>query len=560
MKKMNTDKDKSSRGLIAIIEHLLDEPMPKGVNWPQTLGSCLLALIVVQIVTGVLLSFYYSPNADAAYESVQYIEQQALFGGLIRGLHYFAASGMVIVIFLHAARTFFFGAYKRPRHWTWMFGVALLLITLGFAFTGYLLPWDMKAYFATKVGINIAGVVPVLGSYLVKILQGSSELGTITLSRFYSLHVIILPLLLVLVVGGHLFYIRLLGPTPPWLKDGEAVEYPNRFFPLQLFRDSVVAFGVVAVILILAAKFGVPLEEKADPNDTSYIPRPDWYFYSLFQLLKIFEGKWEIVGAVILPGAFFTLLVLLPFIDRNPERRLSKRPLAVSLGSAAVFAVILLTAWGAVEGNKAKQRMAAKKAEAPVTDIPQVQPGNSEKGQLLFTELKCGQCHNQPSQGVNLPPGLEYAGNKYQESWLVAYLQEPYRIRWLRKDERPILRMPDFDLTEPEARDLAAFLMNNKQDSQFPPADFDWAEADSEMVESGKELVLEYGCVGCHKIAGEGQNIGPNLSHVGSKLSNAYLYHLVKAPQAIIPGTPMKDFKLEQEEVEDIVAYLRGLK
>ncbi len=548
----------SEKGLLAIVKDLLDEPMPKGVSWPHTLGSVLLALIVVQIVTGILLSFYYSPNADAAYESIQYIETQVLFGKLIRGIHYFAASGMVIVIFAHICRTFFYGAYKRPRQWTWVFGVGLLLATLGFAFTGYLLPWDMKAYFATKVGINIAGVVPVIGPYIIKIMQGGSEMSTITLSRFYSLHVIVLPLLLVLLVGGHLYYIRSLGPTPPWQKEGDAVDYPSRFYPQQLFRDSAAAFLVIAVIMLLAANYGAHLEPKADPNDTSYVPRPDWYFYSLFQLLKIFEGKLEIIGAVILPGAFFTLMLLLPFIDRDPERELSRRPIASGVGATAVMAILILTIWGAADANRAKQQLEAK-AEAQPEDVVRIQPGDPRNGETLYSALKCGECHQQTSQGLNIPPGLEFAGNKYQESWLVGYLTQPYRVRWAAKDQRPLVRMPNFDLTEQEARDLAAFLMRNKMDSNFPEPEFDWAEADSDMTLSGRDLIFEYGCVGCHKVSGEGQNVGPDLTHVGAKLSDSYLYHLIKTPQRIIPATPMKDFKLDPEEVEDMVAYLRGL-
>ena len=558
---METKPDKNSKGLLSVIKNLLEEPLPRGINWPQTLGSALLALIAVQIITGVLLSFYYSPNANAAYESVQYIEQQVIFGSIIRGIHYFAASGMVILLFLHIARTFFSGAYKPPRQWTWVFGVFLLLIVLGFAFTGYLLPWDMKSYFATKVGINIGGITPVIGKYLTQILQGGSEMGTITLSRFFSLHVIVLPLLLVLLVGAHLFYIRLHGSTPPGLKEGDAVEYPNRFYPLQLFRDSLVAFVVVGVIVLLAAQFGAPLEEKANPNDTSYIPRPDWYFYSLFQLLKIFEGKLEIIGAIVLPGAFFTLLILLPFLDKNPERRLSKRPIAVSLGTAFILSILSLTAWGAYEGSEAKKLMAARRETATIEaaiDEPFVV--DARVGQLLYTELKCGKCHDPVSQGGNLPPGLEFAGNKYRQAWLIDYLRNPHRIRWQRKDERPIIRMPDFNLTPEEATNLSAFLQNNLQIDKFPEPEFDWAEADSEMVESGQELFFEYGCFGCHKIAEEGQNLAPELSGVGRKLLESYMFHLIKNPNRIIPKTSMKDFQLEDEEVEDIVAYLRGLK
>ncbi|HEX9653829.1 MAG TPA: cytochrome b N-terminal domain-containing protein, partial [bacterium] len=529
MKAMTMVKSESvekSKGLLAIVKDLLNEPMPKGVNWPQTLGSALLALIVVQILTGALLSLYYSPNADAAYESIQYIETQVLFGKLIRGIHYFAASGMVIVLFAHICRTFFYGAYKRPRQWTWIFGVGLLLITLGFAFTGYLLPWDMKSYFATKVGINIAGVVPVIGPFIIKIMQGGSEMSTITLSRFFALHVIVLPLLLVMLVGGHLFYLRLHGPTPPWVKAGEPVSYPNRFYPQQLFRDSVIAFLVVAVIVILAAKYGAHLEPKADANDTSYIPRPDWYFYSLFQILKIFEGKLEIVGAVILPGAFFTLMLLLPFIDRNPERQWSQRPLAVSAGSAIVLAILILTTWGAYDANQAKQRLQARaEAAIPSSAVADIKTGDPQRGEALYSALKCGECHKDLSQGLNIPPGLEFAGNKYNETWLTSYLLQPYRIRWSAKDQRPLIRMPDFDLTDQEARDLTAFLMQNRIDPKFPEPEFDWAEADSDMVLSGHDLIFEYGCVGCHKVGDEGQNIGPDLTRVGSKLLDAYLYH-----------------------------------
>jgi len=181
---MNENIEKNP-GILAAIKRFLREPLPKGVGWPHTFGSVLLALIAVQAVTGILLSMYYSANADVAYESVRFIERQVLFGAFIRGLHYFAASAMVILVFLHVVRAFFYGAYKRPRQWTWALGVALLLVVLGFAFTGYLLPWDMKAYFATKVGINIGGMAPFVGAALVKILQGGDSMSTITLSRFF---------------------------------------------------------------------------------------------------------------------------------------------------------------------------------------------------------------------------------------------------------------------------------------------------------------------------------------------------------------------------------------
>lgn len=547
------------RGLTGLVKNLMAEPLPKGIGWLHSLGSTLLALIVVQIVTGVLLALYYSPNAEVAYESIQFIDKNVLFGNIIRALHYFAASGMVVVISLHILRTFFFGAYKRPRQWTWVLGVCLFLVVLAFAFTGYLLPWDMKAYFATKVGIHIAGTVPLLGDAIIKILQGGPEMGTITLSRFFAIHVVILPMLLLLIVGAHLFYIRLYGETPPWQREGEPVSYTDRFYPMQLFRDSAVAFAVVGVLLTLAIAFGAPLGQKADPNSTSFVPRPDWYFYSLFQLLKIFEGNLEFIGAVIIPGIFFLLLFFLPFLDKNPERRLSARPVAVTLGSIVLVAIVSLTTWGAYTGEKAKSAVrASEPAGEADTEKPLV--ADSQKGAVLFTGLKCAECHSSRARGLNIPPGLEFAGNKYKEDWLIHYLKDPYRIRWQAKDERPMIRMPDFELSDQEARDIAAYLMTLRQDSLFPEHGFNWAEADSDMVVSGQGLVFEYGCFGCHKIRDKGQNIAPDLTHVGAKLKENYMFHLIKHPDGVVPDTPMKDFKIDDLDVEDIVAYLRQLK
>lgn len=554
---MSSLDSEANKGVLAAVRRFMNEPLPKGISWPQTFGSSLLAMIVVQIVTGILLSLYYSPNAEVAYDSVRYIETQVIFGKIIRGIHYFAASAMMILIFLHLARTFFYGAYKRPRQWTWVFGVVLLLLVLGFAFTGYLLPWDMKAYFATKVGLNISGMAPVAGEYVKRILQGGADMGTLTLARFFSLHVVVLPMALLAIVGLHVYYIRLHGPTPP---AGRPVEYGNRFFPQQLFRDSVVAFLAIAIVVVLAVKFGAPLEARADPNDTTYVPRPDWYFYGLFQLLKLFEGKLEVVGAIVLPTVFVLTLLLLPFIDRSSERGWRERRSVVFAGGAVLALIIFLTALGAITGEKAREKMAAvTSSSADNVDETSFAPSPTV-GEQLYVDLKCAGCHPEESNGQNLPPGMGFAGNKYQNDWLVSYLLAPHRVRWQSRDERPTARMPDFELSEQEAAHLAAFLMTKTQDKKFPAPEFNWAEADSEMVLSGQDLANQYGCVGCHRIGDEGQNIGPALTRVGSKLQDAYLFHIIQAPEQIIPGTTMKNFQLETFDIEDIVAYLRTLK
>ncbi len=184
--------------------------IPK-VNWLYTLGSASLFLAINQAVTGILLTLYYVPTPDHAYDSVQYITNQVAAGWLIRGLHHWGASAMVVVVVLHMLRVILYGAYKYPREITWITGVLLLLVVVGFGFTGYLLPWDQKAYWATTVGTRIAGTAPVLGEYLLRILRGGEELSAVTLARFFGAHVWVLPATLTLLVGLHLYLVIQIG-------------------------------------------------------------------------------------------------------------------------------------------------------------------------------------------------------------------------------------------------------------------------------------------------------------------------------------------------------------
>ncbi|RMD98551.1 MAG: DUF4405 domain-containing protein, partial [Calditrichaeota bacterium] len=328
----------------------LNEPLPRGVGWFHSLGSILLFLAILQAFTGLLLALYYSPGAEVAYESIQYIETQVISGKFIRGLHHWTASAFVVILALHILRTFLYAAYKKPRQFTWVLGVLLFLTILGFAFTGYLLPWDMKAYFATRVGIQVAASAPMVGKAMARLLQGGAELSALTLTRFYALHVIVLPLTLLLLIALHVVAVRYFHITPPWKRNDEPVEMTGRFYPDQLARDVVAIVAVFAVIAVLAQSRGAPLEARADPANTSYIPRPDWYFYGLFQLMRLFQGKYEILGTLILPGLFIAILLLIPFIDKNPERAWRKRPLALLAGVFTFLIILGFTFWGGLEG------------------------------------------------------------------------------------------------------------------------------------------------------------------------------------------------------------------
>jgi ubiquinol-cytochrome c reductase cytochrome b subunit len=197
-------------GLTTIYELVLDRNVPK-VNWWFTLGSATLFLFVLQVVTGIFLAVYYVPSPDSAYDSIQYIMTGVSFGWLMRGIHHWGATLMVIFVFLHMLRTFFMGAYKFPREITWVTGVILLLATLGMGFTGYLLPWNQRAYWATTVGTEIAGTVPLVGDFFVRVLRGGSELSAVTLARFFSVHIWFLPVVIIGLIGVHLYLVVRLG-------------------------------------------------------------------------------------------------------------------------------------------------------------------------------------------------------------------------------------------------------------------------------------------------------------------------------------------------------------
>src|SRR5262245_36875459 len=315
-------------GVKEITREALDEPIRGGARWSYVFGSVLLFLFAIQVVTGIFLSLYYAPTADHAHASVSYIQKAIPGGALLRGLHHYGATAMVIVAVAHLAQTFLFGAYKNKRELLWGAGVIMLLIILAFSFTGYLLPWDQAAYFGTKVGTSIAGEIPVVGSAQQRIMLGGNDLTTVTLSRFFTTHVFLLPLALAGLVGLHLYLFRRATPAGPFHnRDDKKIE---RFYPKQLFKDSVAVLICFVALLALAKYSPAELGPVADPT-ADYLARPPWYFMPLFQLLKYFRGKLAIIPPVALPAALFGTLFLLPFFDRREERHPLRRPLATAL-------------------------------------------------------------------------------------------------------------------------------------------------------------------------------------------------------------------------------------
>jgi ubiquinol-cytochrome c reductase cytochrome b subunit len=326
----------------AILRPRMDEPIPGGAKLWYILGSSTLFVFVLQAITGVFLTIYYVPTPDHAYESIKYIDS-ILFGWFIRGIHHWGASAMVILVTLHMLRVFVWGAYKKPREFNWVSGVILLSMVLAMAFTGYLLPWDQKAYWATQVGTSIAGTPPVIGPIIEEALRGGTELGALSLSRFFSIHTMIIPGIIALFIGFHLLFLVRAGPAGNW---NTRQDDTRPFYPYQTVRDAIGMLAVFLILIVLARYVAFPLAVSANPPIATFIPRPDWYFLFLFQLLKMFPGRLEIIGTTLIPAASFIILLIFPFIDRNTTRDPFKRPISISVAGIVALSLIMLTVMG----------------------------------------------------------------------------------------------------------------------------------------------------------------------------------------------------------------------
>ncbi len=332
-------------GLKTLQAKMLNEPVPGGSRWAYVFGSILLFIFIMQAVTGILLMFYYVPTADHAYASTQYIIHNVDYGWFLLGYHFWGSTAMVVCVFAHMSQVFLWGAYKKPRELVWLVGLALFGIVMGFGFTGYLLPWDQRAYWATTVGVEIMDKTPLLGDFMARFLKGGATPGQMTLSRFFVIHVMVLPAALMGLAGLHVFLFRKAGPAGPFRGSVEEIKAKtDYFFPRQIWKDMVGMVLVFLIICSLAVWEPVVLLEEAAPDPGDYHPEPEWYFLFLFQLLrlKVFAGEFgQFLGAIALPGAFMALLAALPFIDRSPERNIFRRPIAL-IGWIVVMATIVI--------------------------------------------------------------------------------------------------------------------------------------------------------------------------------------------------------------------------
>ena len=313
----------------------LAEPQPRHVSWLHTLGFAALILLAVQIFTGILLLFYYKPGAATAYESIKFISEKVTFGWFFRQLHIWGANFIITVVALHLVRVFFYGAYKKPRELTWMVGVGLFLVMLGFAFTGYLLPWDQLAFWGTTVGTDSTKEVPLIGNLLLTLLRGGENVTDITLSRFFAIHIAILPVTMLALIGLHMFLIRYhhIAPLnrtdePDPSSHAQFAEQARPYFPDHFKKELLVAYGILIALVITAITVHMPLGKPANPMVTPHGIKPEWYFLPIYQSLKYVPGWLGVLGN----GLFVALLLLLPLLDRSPERHPKRRKFMTTLG------------------------------------------------------------------------------------------------------------------------------------------------------------------------------------------------------------------------------------
>jgi ubiquinol-cytochrome c reductase cytochrome b subunit len=332
----NFDANAESRGL------------PKGVGWSHTLGIVAIALLIVVAVTGFAMAMYYSPHPDAAYESVRYIDKQLPTGALVHGLHHWGTAALTVVLGLHLLRSYIHAAYKPPRELIWISGLVLLTLVMGFGITGELLPWDQDAYHGTVVRTRYAEEIPVIGPMAATLLRGGKEIGALTLTRFYAVHILLLPVLVTALLAAHVLWVRRFGPTLPQTRVGEEPAPAPGVRYRQMQRALWAVVVVFGVVFALAASHPVELDFKADPTDSSYHPRAEWHLMFLFQLVQDFQkipgiGGYSWIPAVILPGIAMTFLALAPWIDRGPERSPARRPFMMGALALAVLGVAGLT-------------------------------------------------------------------------------------------------------------------------------------------------------------------------------------------------------------------------
>jgi ubiquinol-cytochrome c reductase cytochrome b subunit len=498
-------------GVRALLGEALDEKVPGGARVRYVFGSVLTYLFLQQVVLGILLASYYSPSATDAWASTAFIQDRVAGGWFLRGLHHHGSSVMVVVVVLHLLQVALAGAYRKPRELNWWTGLLMGGLVLAFALTGYLLPWDQKGYWATQVATGIMGTVP-LGEPMQHALQGGPEYGNLTITRFYALHVFVLPLSLAALLAVHLYLFRRHGVTPPAaLSDEELARKTAPFWPNQLFID-VAAMAVTGAILVALTyrTHGAELFAPADPA-SNFVARPEWYFLFLFQLLKYFEGPLSIIATVIIPGAVATFLFALPFLDRAPTRAIARRgPVLAGVG-LVMAGVVALTALAVVadannehyqEGLVIARADAERSRELAREGVPPdggtaVWRNDPQYAAMELFKENCATCHEIDGRGGEEAPSLSHYNDR---EWLRGAIRTPRSVAYFggTKAHTDMEAYAVEDLSDENLDAVVEFLIELRAQGEESPDSAAW---DAELAKRGKALwESELDCSGCHSL------------------------------------------------------------
>jgi ubiquinol-cytochrome c reductase cytochrome b subunit len=423
-------------GLGPIWDHFLDRDVPKD-PWYHGDGMALLLLLAIQVVTGAILALTYTPSTTEAYESVYYITHRQLLGWFIRGLHYWSGGLMVAMLLVHVCRQVAFGGYKPPREGTWLVGVVLLVLVVVLSFLGYVLRWDDRGITGLRVAMSILERVPAMGDQLVVLVLGGPEMNTLTLTRVFALHVILLPLVLLPVVAYHVYLVVIHGTTikaeqqhPVETAEEQREiyerekEHPARsevFFPTAILKMSPWSVIVFSTAVVLTLTLGAPaLLPHLDLSGVA-APAEEWWFAWYSALVALLPPSISPAFQVIFPIGLLLLLVLLPFVDRSPHRGWRNRPVATTVCALTITAIVVLSG----------MRIQSEWTGWPGSEAPAIPPhveltAEAEHGRMLFTKYGCTSCHRVAGSGTSkVGTDLAHLEHRYSQEELRQYVLHP---------------------------------------------------------------------------------------------------------------------------------------
>jgi ubiquinol-cytochrome c reductase cytochrome b subunit len=422
-------------GLKPIKEKAFDRRVAKG-SWYFGDGATLLMLLGVLVATGLLMTLTYSPTPDSAYESVRYITEVQVLGWFIRGLHYWSAGLMVVMLVFHLFRQILLGGYKSPREGTWLLGVGLFFLVITMSFIGYLLRWDERSIYALRVALTMFHNVPLIGEWIVVFVQGGDDAGALTLTRLYSVHVLFVPLALLLLVAFHLYLVMYHGVTSKSERDKpvhsaeeqkkiyDADAYSEKrgetFYPTTMARSGTMGFIVFSIAVLLTVTVGpAPLYPEANLVERSF-PIEEWWFWWYSALIALLPSAIAPAFVVLFPILLLIVLVSLPFLDRGPWRGIRHRPIAASVVVISVIVLIYLS----------DLRRRSPWTGWPSPELPAVPEGVTlapevEEGRRLYVRFGCNSCHAIAGHGSRVGPDLAQMGDRLSRSEYRDYILNP---------------------------------------------------------------------------------------------------------------------------------------